>query len=1261
MNYLDLLKEKKKAVVKKDILVKIKNQEDADEKVEEVEEIKKNEDFVKEIEETEQEEEKEVEKETDQEKKQVQIIDKRKQANIDRNLILNRLRKPLEKEGVVDFLSTQPKIVAPPSLSGPVLKEQEKEDEKPVKKNPVKRIFKVREELLEEESEEETEKEPEKEPEKESEKESEKEPGQKIVLKIKKPRKKMVGQEIQKDVDIEDIVIKNIKLKNRLPKPTQKYIYKTSSYYMNNRKLSIEKLNKLFQPYHESVVNDVQNITCKSLREARNKNVDFELLTHQKVIRDYLNIYTPYRGLLLYFSLGSGKTCSSIAIAEGLKSDKQIYIMTPASLKMNFFDELKKCGDRLYRKNQYWEFVSTEGQPEYLHVLSKALSIPLDTNFIQKNKGAWLVDITKTPNFSSLSSTDQKIIDEQLNIMIRSKYRDINYNGLDNKKVDELSQNGTINPFDHSVVIIDEVHNFVSRIVGGIKSKKGVSYKLYLLLMKATDVRVVLLTGTPIINYPNEIGILYNILRGYIRQWSFPLNIKTSKKVNRDTILEMFQKANFNTYDYVEYSGDTLIVTRNPYGFVNSNKISEYRKKGGALKATMKKRTKRAIRNTKRNKPSLEEDFKNKFITVETSEKLEKTEIPDDIYAEDYRKELLNVQNAELFPGMKEAPIYGGDEDSNVFESYNGVKLDETGNVSDLQFKKEIIKILNENGIEVYDKKIKIDNFTALPDNSKEFLSLFVDNENITLKNEDLFKRRILGLTSYFRSTQETLLPKLIKNDKGNTFTIVPCEMSDYQFTEYSKIRKVEADKEKQSRKSNKINKNKDAESLFNIASVYRVRSRACCNFAFPKSPARPQPSSSEKDVDNEDFEDDFDEEEIDMNDTENMENKSDRNRQYLLQIQRTLEELETRSVEFFIPEELEQYSPKFLRILENITNEENVGLHLVYSQFRTLEGIGILKLVLETNGYAQLKIKKVGSEWIMDIKDTDKRKPKFILYTGTETTEEKDVLLKIYNSEWNVLQPQLQRELEKIHENNYYGEIAKVLMITSSGAEGINLKNTRFVHIVEPYWHMVRLDQVVGRARRICSHEFLPEEMQTVKVFLYMAAFTDQQKKDETNKELLIRDISKFYENIAISTDESLYEISQIKDNLNQQILKSIKESAIDCNLYSVTRNKDKPNYEKLVCYGYGKVDTNEFGSFPDLSVDVNVKSNLDIKKVKRVIQIIKQGDTEYALDKKTMYVYDYESYQRNKDTGSDMIYVGRLVKRNKEFIIDRTVKEAS
>ena len=101
--------------------------------------------------------------------------------------------------------------------------------------------------------------------------------------------------------------------------------------------------------------------------------------------------------------------------------------------------------------------------------------------------------------------------------------------------------------------------------------------------MKATNARIVLLSGTPIINYPNEIGVLFNILRGYIKTWTIPLQVQTNKKVNTDTILDMLDKGNLRTFDYVNYSNNVLTITRNPFGFINA-------KKRGVLKKTQKER-----------------------------------------------------------------------------------------------------------------------------------------------------------------------------------------------------------------------------------------------------------------------------------------------------------------------------------------------------------------------------------------------------------------------------------------------------------------------------------------------------------------------------------------------------------------------------------------------------------------------------------------------------------------------------------------------
>ena len=99
----------------------------------------------------------------------------------------------------------------------------------------------------------------------------------------------------------------------------------------------------------------------------------FTLLTHQKLVKYYLNIFTPYRGLLLYHGLGAGKTCASIAVAEGMKTHRKILIMTPASLRMNYIEELKKCGDPLYKRDQYWEFLSTVSNSEYMPLLKSEI------------------------------------------------------------------------------------------------------------------------------------------------------------------------------------------------------------------------------------------------------------------------------------------------------------------------------------------------------------------------------------------------------------------------------------------------------------------------------------------------------------------------------------------------------------------------------------------------------------------------------------------------------------------------------------------------------------------------------------------------------------------------------------------------------------------------------------------------------------------------------------------------------------------------
>jgi hypothetical protein len=340
----------------------------------------------------------------------------------------------------------------------------------------------------------------------------------------------------------------------------------------------------------------------------------------------------------------------------------------------------------------------------------------------------------------------------------------------------------------------------------------------------------------------------------------------------------------------------------------------------------------------------------------------------------------------------------------------------------------------------------------------------------------------------------------------------------------------------------------------------------------------------------------------------------------YKERLEDALTNLKEHSNDFLTPEALQTYSPKFLNMLENIQDEENEGLHLVYSQFRTAEGIGIFSLVLEKNGFAQFKIKKNSAGiWQINIPEADEGKPTFALYTGTETSEEKEMVRHIYNGEWDQIPESIGNVLKSKYRNNNMGEVVKIFIITSSGSEGINLRNTRFVHIMEPYWHPVRLEQVIGRARRICSHKDLPKALQTVEVFVYLMIFSEAQLNSDEAIELKRKDLSKAIPMVPITSDQYLFEISEIKANLTGQLTECIKESAFDCYIYSNGK-----------CVNFGDPTNKKMSFVPNYEEqqnDATVKANkMAIEWVGKPITI---NGVEYVYKRATNDVLDL--YDKN------------------------------
>jgi hypothetical protein len=366
----------------------------------------------------------------------------------------------------------------------------------------------------------------------------------------------------------------------------------------------------------------------------------------------------------------------------------------------------------------------------------------------------------------------------------------------------------------------------------------------------------------------------------------------------------------------------------------------------------------------------------------------------------------------------------------------------------------------------------------------------------------------------------------------------------------------------------------------------------------------------------------------------------------YSKALQDALTYLKENGDKYLSPEGLDTYGRKMLAILENISSTENTGLHLVYSQFRTMEGLGILMLVLQYNGFSQFKIKRVGNSWDINFPEETLGKPMFALYTGTEENEEREIIRNIFNGDWNDLPISIKEKILKVSQNNNLGEIIKVLMITQAGSEGINLKNTRFVHLMEPYWHPVRTEQVVGRARRICSHKNLPKELQNVKVFLYLMTLTPEQLKSEIAVELRTKDLSKRAPYVALTSDEKLFEISNIKEELSSQLLKAIKEASIDCSLHIKSSAK-----EKLSCLTFGKPSIDYFSYKPSYLQEQNDNiSKLNKTKITWRGKELTFNGKKMILKESTKEVFDYDSYIQALETPEMVPILIGLLEKNKD-----------
>jgi hypothetical protein len=289
-------------------------------------------------------------------------------------------------------------------------------------------------------------------------------------------------------------------------------IYKKKEFYENQ-----------YPIIDEEKIDDVQKEICPS------EDKNYKLLSHQIIIRNYLNFNTPYNSVLLFHGMGSGKTASSITIAE--------------NYKMNISD---------FNRNKTFVLVSgdtiEQNFRKEIHDIEKGYNQATFTDYI---------------NYFPNDSPDVK--QRKVDSLIDKNYEIEHYQKLTNiisKKRDELELSGfkkwIKQSYSNRVFIIDEVHNL--KLIDKSENKIKRYDAVKLIVENATNLKLVLLSGTPMGHSVKEIIDLLNLL--LINDKQDTIELKTVFKSNLDFTENGKELLNELSKSYISY-----ITKENPYTF----------------------------------------------------------------------------------------------------------------------------------------------------------------------------------------------------------------------------------------------------------------------------------------------------------------------------------------------------------------------------------------------------------------------------------------------------------------------------------------------------------------------------------------------------------------------------------------------------------------------------------------------------------------------------------------------------------------------
>ncbi len=1089
-----------------------------------------------------------------------------------------------------------------------------------------------------------------------------------------------------------------------------------------------------YRGYMLKALKELDANACKTLGSSSNLAQIYE---YQKFVRDYISFMTPYRGVLVYHGLGSGKTCTAIAASEALLASggkKRIIVMTPFSLRKNFIQQITFCGFRHFRLENYWTsqtYNRSDGKNALWLFATSVLHIP--DSYLTAKRGSiniWIPDLNRNEsNYSTLSATQQAEIRNQIYESLiydpdPKKNKNgliwfLNYNGISASKLRDIACR-TPDAFDNSVIVVDEIHNLIRLMQGTIDSylrkmflgqqtanskgdpkyldperitsekwkpklctgnlnyKRG--YLFYRLLLQVTNSKIIGLSGTPLINFPEELGILANILHGY--------------------------------------------------NFLYTAKIGKVNDAGG---------NERIVEGLKKMADGSDATFFSPYIDffeVNIEDRQMAILFTFTLLPEGYRKiqGQLGVERipfSDPIPSVKERLA---DVMQNIDKIMKSVKPIYT-------FIKPGVEP-EQHFVERAEPLLPVMGEPSLPEQpilDDSFKGRFVKEDGVSIKNPQILMKRLSGLISYYKGSRKDLMPEVKPEDD----VVVRVPMSLEQQKKYIAVRvgEIAIEKQKETARgapAEVAGPRGDEAEIKKLASSqnYRMASRQACNFTFPDGFTRPRPLSAKEAKEANELggnveellgEEQATEPSALVRTAEEERAQAEKDKQEAAQAERddeaTSEALEKKEIEekreelrgrpegeiaaaidairqryqmereagilvagdkekeqlsaelspeqkrclankisdtetyqmainrskecllkYALPKlaltdparpeqsPLAKCSTKYKAMLENI--EAIPGSSLVYSQFLSMEGIGIFTIVLQANGFVPIKIISRDGQYTFDEqteasirKGPGARENRFILFTGGEDEDVRKVNIDLFNAKFSELPPRINSILQESgftdEIGNKRGELCRVFCITAAGAEGLSLKNVRGVHIMEPYWNDVRMAQVKGRAVRICSHQDLPLKDRNVKIYTYISVYDrmaqEANPEDGTNpwaidlqiwqRDILDRATAESFGltiastkgEYAMTSDERLYFISERKKQLVENLIIVMKTAAADC-LLNYSENRDGT----FICRLLG--NEGDFLYHPNLQRDIETSRDDDIGNIFVVPEAEKQ-----------------------------------------------------